>query len=86
MEEEDEKESRTKTPGSEEYHGLELQVLVEVRHCDHHEGAIDVLEADRQHGGEEALRKVMQHLPLATKLCRQSRASQPNLQNPTAFP
>lgn len=58
-------------PGSETYHRLELEAVVEVRHRDHHEGAVVVLEADRQHGSKEALRKVMQHLPLAAKLCRQ---------------
>lgn len=67
---------RTETEGSETYHRLELEVVVEVRHSDHHEGAIVVLEADRQHGCEEALCKVMKHLPPATKLCRQSGAEQ----------
>lgn len=49
------------------YRGSELQVVAQVWDGVDQQRVV-VLKGDRKDGGEEALRKIMQHFPLPTKL------------------
>lgn len=52
------------------YHGSELEVLAQVGNGVDEQRAVVVLEGDGQDVGEEVGGQIMQHLPLAAKLCR----------------